>query len=1636
MAASKTYEMGFALQARVDGQFGSAFKAAGSAISGVAQQIQALNKTGAQITAFQNTQNSIRQTEAKLEGYRQKLQILNDEMEKNGSLTTQQATKMVDYQTNINLAEGKLESEKQKLDTLGASLQKAGVDTSNLGAAKAQLSQQLDQASAAMAKEADSAVSASSSVEQLNEANQSAADSIEELAAAAGLMTALQKGYQFMQSCANSAIQFESSMAAVKRTVGGDDSFLSSLGESFKDLSTEIPITQSELAGIATTAGQLGVAQDKVKQFSVTMAQLATTTDLSADNAATMSAQFANITGLTDYERFGSVVAELGDATATTASKVLEMGQGMAASASQAGMSATDILAIAASVGSLGIEAASGSTSMSTLISTLNKSVETGDKLQDFASVAGMTSDQFKRAWGENAVEAMNSFIQGLNDVERNGKSATVILDELGITNVRQVKAILGLASAGDLLSNTIAQSNRAWNENTALTDKASVMYSTTESKMTMMQNALGNLQIAIGDSLTPMLSSGAEALTNLLDPITSFIEQSPELVQVISTIGASVGGMLGLLTAKGAAVKMFGSLMGLIGSSAGPWLLGAAAVGAVAGGIISLVNAANNADDSFENLNAKLGDLNAQIAEQKELQNMIDQYHDLSKEVSSLDIVITPEIKESVELTADDFVGDTTVKLTAEKANELAALDFIPKGTTIKLTPEQADFLEAQGFIVGGTEIELTPEIAYTLNQNDMLEGSVVTLTPEAAAEHLKVDKLLEGESATVALSAVAGQTVDVASLVTGSETKVSIDAEINKTNVTPEDLELVQRMANEITDAKAELKQYVEVTWNRELTDDDIGRLHTAFNNAKIDGNVNSELNQAIHVIGDLPYLSSGKQKELKEFADNVQTKEGKLSETLAVLGYESVEQMQQAYAASQNLENVSGETYSFTIAADATALDVAMQQLAQMQEQADAIASQMSENSQKITEGQSELEALEAKRAELQESISSARGKKEKSALQEQLEDTNTAIDDQKTKLGELEAAQTILSEKYAAVSSAASELTAKTSELQAAQNSLRDASGGIITATNEQSEAYERQLQALENISKARESELKEQVYEAVTKQSKNYLSVVQKLADAESNVNKTADATVLMEQFAAAADPAQAYLNYVNQSIERVKVLASESGSESFFMGLSGLQDIDNAELQGILATMQALRVAMTGMEGSQYSVRDLEDYFSRLDVNLDTVMDGWRNLNSVQSENGENLTELQQKHDDFINTIVSGVQSGAFSLELLETLLGNSLSDTENGAETVAQIMEEVQAKIEAAKAAEEGFGEGVTGAAADMSNAVSEILVEIQELTDAYNEAYEAALKSLDGQFSLFEQWNQKDFKPSSLSDMQAALDSQIAYFNNYQANLEAVADKGINQDLLGSLSDGSAESMAYLAALASASDEQIASINKSFESVTQAKESLAGTMADMETNYSASMDQMQSKLDETIEAMNKSDEAAQAGAEIVQAFVDAASGAVERVDAAYGKLAEAAANALNRSISFHGISFPGFATGTEDAPRGLAVVGENGPELVNFNGGEQVINAQDTEALVRRTEAAQRAELTAQPINATPADISSGNHYDVSLQPTFNITAENQSTEDLQSTMQGIVDNLRDMVEQTIQDIENDNRRRRYSA
>lgn len=139
-----------------------------------------------------------------------------------------------------------------------------------------------------------------------------------------------------------------------------------------------------------------------------------------------------------------------------------------------------------------------------------------------------------------------------------------------------------------------------------------------------------------------------------------------------------------------------------------------------------------------------------------------------------------------------------------------------------------------------------------------------------------------------------------------------------------------------------------------------------------------------------------------------------------------------------------------------------------------------------------------------------------------------------------------------------------------------------------------------------------------------------------------------------------------------------------------------------------------------------------------------------------------------------------------------------------------------------------EAMAEGVEGSTGRMS--------------EAYQSLYGAARESLDGQFGLFEKVDIK--AEGSAQSMKAALDSQKAAFENYADNITHAMERGVDIGLVQKLSDGSAESMAQLAALVSASDEDIAAINESFAQLSEAKDYAATAMADVNDTIQSGME------------------------------------------------------------------------------------------------------------------------------------------------------------------------------------------------
>lgn len=380
--------------------------------------------------------------------------------------------------------------------------------------------------------------------------------------------------------------------------------------------------SHSKIAGVAEAAGQLGIETQNVVDFTETMIMLGETTVFSAEDASFALARLANITGMpqTEFRNLGSSLVELGNNFAATEAEIGNMAMNLAAAGTQVGMTEGEILGFAAALSSVGIEAQAGGTAFSKVMIEMQLATETGigafdelkahaedqgvsweqltlavrnggkeltdvsgkmgftsaelrkmykeadnskTSLEEFADVAGMTSEQFANLFKENPAEAIMEFVVGLSKAEEQGSSTIKVLDDMGISEVRLRDALLRGANASDLFSDSIRMGNQAYSEGTALSDEYAVRQETTAHKLGVLKNQAKDVAITLGGPFLDALNSGIEGAKPLIEKIgelaQAFADADPKTQQTIVTL-------LGVTAVAGPLLAITGKLTSGIG--------------------------------------------------------------------------------------------------------------------------------------------------------------------------------------------------------------------------------------------------------------------------------------------------------------------------------------------------------------------------------------------------------------------------------------------------------------------------------------------------------------------------------------------------------------------------------------------------------------------------------------------------------------------------------------------------------------------------------------------------------------------------------------------------------------------------------------------------------------------------------------------------------------------------------------------------------------------------------------------------------------------------------------------------------------------------------------------------------------
>lgn len=342
-------------------------------------------------------------------------------------------------------------------------------------------------------------------------------------------------------------VGLESALADVRKTTNLTDGELSRITDTFQDLSKEIPVAVNEMLDIAKVAGQLGiVGVENIERFTKTIAELGVATDVVGEEGATQLARFLNALGTdmddmgTSAERVANILNSLENTTAATASEILAMTSYTQGLSSQAGATDAEILALNATLLSLGVKAEAGGSAIVRTMSDIQiAGVEGGDALERYAKYANMTVDEFGELARNAPVDALVALAAGLNDAAGDGQNLNSVLNELGVIEVRERRALLALAQGADVLSSSISTANEEAEAQTSLSREVAIQSETTAAKLERLKNRFVALAQDVGTMVNPAFKAFVDLLTWVVD--NSF--------SVVGSLTAITGAFLAMKT-------------------------------------------------------------------------------------------------------------------------------------------------------------------------------------------------------------------------------------------------------------------------------------------------------------------------------------------------------------------------------------------------------------------------------------------------------------------------------------------------------------------------------------------------------------------------------------------------------------------------------------------------------------------------------------------------------------------------------------------------------------------------------------------------------------------------------------------------------------------------------------------------------------------------------------------------------------------------------------------------------------------------------------------------------------------------------------------------------------------------------
>lgn len=313
----------------------------------------------------------------------------------------------------------------------------------------------------------------------------------------------------------------------MRKTVDGTEQQFEALRQGAIEFSKTHVTSAEQILQIEAIGGELGVATDSLQAFAETVSNLDVATNLDTEEAASSLGKLANITKMNadEYDNYADALVRLGNNGASTEDQIVDIATRIGSMGTIVGMSVPEILALSSAIASTGMKTEASGTAIANTISDMESAVaQGGDSLAAFASVSGMSAEEFAQKWQDEPIVAFEAFIKGLNQIEKEGGSADATLEEMGITGTRQKQAIEGLMQTINGLDDSLTMSNDAWEGKSdqwgAAGDAAREAQKKAEGfsgALSILSNVGNDAMAALAEGATPIVGMLTDVMTDLL---------------------------------------------------------------------------------------------------------------------------------------------------------------------------------------------------------------------------------------------------------------------------------------------------------------------------------------------------------------------------------------------------------------------------------------------------------------------------------------------------------------------------------------------------------------------------------------------------------------------------------------------------------------------------------------------------------------------------------------------------------------------------------------------------------------------------------------------------------------------------------------------------------------------------------------------------------------------------------------------------------------------------------------------------------------------------------------------------------------------------------------------------------------